>query len=66
MQVRVKEDNEQFGMCGCGRNAGGKCVGWHNLSEDDWNSQRVQLQHNLRSNYSEKTYVISEEDTGEQ
>ncbi len=22
--------------CGCGRSPTGKCVGWHNLSEDDY------------------------------
>ena len=22
--------------CGCGRSPTGKCIGWHNLSEDDY------------------------------
>lgn len=65
MQVRATENTETFGTCGCGRNAGGKCVGWHNLTEDDWQAQKTQLQHNLRSGYSEKTYKIIGEDTGE-
>ncbi len=65
MQIRATETETEFGKCGCGRNAGGKCVGWHNLSEEDWNAQKIQLQHNLKSNYSEKTYVIVGEDTGE-
>ena len=31
MQVRVKENNIQFGNCGCGRSPTGKCIGWHGL-----------------------------------
>ena len=34
MQVRVKEDPEQFGKCGCGRSPTGKCCGWHGLTEE--------------------------------
>jgi hypothetical protein len=34
MQVRVKENSEEFGKCGCGRSPTGKCIGWHGLSED--------------------------------
>lgn len=22
--------------CGCGRSPSGKCIGWHNLSEDEY------------------------------
>lgn len=65
MQVRVTETEEEFGMCGCGRNAGGKCMGWHALSEDDWAAQKIQLTHNLKSNYGEKTYRVVDEDSGE-
>jgi hypothetical protein len=36
MQVRVKENTEEFGACGCGRSPNGKCMGWHNLSEEDY------------------------------
>lgn len=61
MQVRVTED-EEFGNCGCGRNPGGKCMGWHALSEDDWASQKVQLQHNLKANHSPKTYKLTGEE----
>jgi len=24
------------GICGCGRNPTGDCIGWHNLSEEDF------------------------------
>jgi hypothetical protein len=34
MQVRVKENAEEFGKCGCGRSPTGKCCGWHGLSEE--------------------------------
>ena len=34
MQVRVKEDNKEFGRCGCGRSPTGKCIGWHGLNEE--------------------------------
>jgi hypothetical protein len=34
MQVRVKENVEDIGKCGCGRSPTGKCIGWHGLNED--------------------------------
>lgn len=34
MQIRVKENSEEFGRCGCGRSPTGTCCGWHGLSED--------------------------------
>jgi len=37
MQVRVKENSEEFGKCGCGRSPTGKCIGWHGLNEDQYN-----------------------------
>lgn len=36
MQVRVKENPEEFGNCGCGRSPIGKCIGWHGLTEDQY------------------------------
>ena len=36
MQVRVQEDPDEFGKCGCGRSPTGKCIGWHALSEEEW------------------------------
>ena len=47
MQVRVKENPEEFGRCGCGRSPTGKCVGFHGLSEDEWTAQKVQLCHKV-------------------
>jgi hypothetical protein len=34
MQIRVKENAEEFGKCGCGRSPTGKCIGWHGLNEE--------------------------------
>jgi hypothetical protein len=34
MQVRVKENPDEVGRCGCGRSPTGKCIGWHGLSEE--------------------------------
>jgi hypothetical protein len=33
MQIRVKENSDDFGKCGCGRSPTGKCCGWHGLTE---------------------------------
>lgn len=38
MQVKVN-NSEGFGQCGCGRSPTGKCIGWHGLTEDEY--QRV-------------------------
>ena len=32
----VKDNGDDFGKCGCGRSPHGKCIGWHNLSEDEY------------------------------
>jgi len=34
VQVRVKENVEDIGKCGCGRSPTGKCIGWHGLTEE--------------------------------
>lgn len=34
MQVRVKENADEIGKCGCGRSPTGKCIGWHGLTEE--------------------------------
>jgi hypothetical protein len=36
MQIRVKENTNEFGKCGCGRSPTGKCIGWHGLNEDQY------------------------------
>ena len=34
MQVRVRENPDEFGSCGCGRSPTGKCIGWHGLDNE--------------------------------
>ena len=36
MQVRVQENADEIGKCGCGRSPTGKCIGWHGLSESQF------------------------------
>ena len=36
VQVRVKDNGDDFGSCGCGRSPTGKCIGWHGLTEDQY------------------------------
>lgn len=42
MQVRVEENAEEIGRCGCGRSPTGKCIGWHGLTEEQF-EQRKEL-----------------------
>jgi hypothetical protein len=42
MQIRVKEDNSEFGKCGCGRSPTGKCIGWHGLNEEQLKEAKSQ------------------------
>ena len=39
MQVRVQENESKVGQCGCGRSPTGKCIGWHGLSEAEFQSR---------------------------
>lgn len=39
MQVRVQENQDEIGKCGCGRSPTGKCIGWHGLSEADFQAR---------------------------
>ena len=41
MQVRVKENTDDIGKCGCGRSPTGKCIGWHGLSEEMYAHQKM-------------------------
>jgi hypothetical protein len=36
MQVRVQENPDDFGACGCGRSPNGKCIGWHGLTQEQY------------------------------
>ena len=43
MQVRVKDNGEDFGNCGCGRSPTGKCIGWHGLSEEAFQARLAEF-----------------------
>lgn len=47
MQVRVKENPEDFGKCGCGRSPSGYCIGWHGLTEEQYKEALAQYEANL-------------------
>ena len=44
MQVRVQEKEEDIGRCGCGRSPTGKCIGWHGLSEEEFQKRLAEYQ----------------------
>ena len=49
MQVRVKENVEDIGKCGCGRSPTGKCIGWHGLTEEAFShAQMLWMEDQLR------------------
>ena len=39
--VRLIKIGENYMSCSCGRSPTGKCVGWHNLSEDEYQNKKV-------------------------
>lgn len=41
MQVRVKDNIEDIGKCGCGRSPTGKCIGWHGLTEEAFRHKQM-------------------------
>lgn len=49
MQVRVTENPEEIGKCGCGRSPSGKCIGWHALTDEQWLEGKVQLEHAFKA-----------------
>jgi hypothetical protein len=48
MQVRVKENKDDIGRCGCGRSPTGKCIGWHGLSESAYQTALTQYNDNKK------------------
>jgi hypothetical protein len=58
MQVRVKEDPEQFGKCGCGRSPTGKCCGWHGLTEEGFrHAQMLWMEEELKKDQELEEYT---------
>lgn len=37
MQVRA---SDKIGTCGCGRSPTGDCIGWHGLTEEDYQKKK--------------------------
>jgi hypothetical protein len=63
MQVRVKENAEEFGKCGCGRSPTGKCIGWHGLTEDAFrHAQMLWLEDQLRQDAELEEYKKQAQD----
>jgi len=50
MQVKVTENTSEIGKCGCGRSPTGKCIGWHGLSEEEF--QKKLAEHNASNTAS--------------
>lgn len=58
MQVRVKENPEEFGQCGCGRSPTGKCVGWHGLTEEGYaHAKMLWLEEELKRDQEMEDYI---------
>ncbi|MEL0006444.1 MAG: hypothetical protein VW686_03835 [Luminiphilus sp.] len=34
--------------CGCGRSPTGQCIGWHKLSEEEYQEKLKQLEENMK------------------
>ena len=49
MTPRVEEKTEEIGRCGCGRSPTGKCIGWHGLSEDEYQKNLEEFNRNQQS-----------------
>jgi hypothetical protein len=63
MQVRVKENAEEFGKCGCGRSPTGKCIGWHGLTEDAFrHAQMLWMEDQLRQDAELEEYKKQAQD----
>jgi len=46
MQVRVSQLTENGVPCGCGRSPTGFCIGWHGLSEEEFQKRLAEHQAN--------------------
>ena len=46
MQVRVETNENEIGRCGCGRSPTGKCIGWHGLTEDQYQAKKAEWELN--------------------
>ena len=44
MQVKTEDLKPGGVACGCGRSPTGFCIGWHGLSEDDFQARKEQYE----------------------
>ena len=42
MQTRVTEDGKVYALCGCGRSPTGDCIGWHNMTNEQYQVKLVE------------------------
>lgn len=42
MQTRVTEDRKVYALCGCGRSPTGDCIGWHNMTNEQYQVKLVE------------------------
>ncbi len=45
MQVRANSEGK-IGTCGCGRSPTGDCIGWHGLSEEQFQQKKAEWELN--------------------
>ena len=63
MQIRVQENESDIGNCGCGRSPTGKCIGWHGLSEEMYQHQKMLwLEDQLRQDTELEAYKKQAQD----
>jgi hypothetical protein len=53
MQIRVKENVEDIGRCGCGRSPTGKCIGWHGLNEEQLKEAQAKWDEDQLKNFKD-------------
>jgi hypothetical protein len=49
MQVRVTEDGRNIALCGCGRSPTGDCIGWHGLTNEQYQKKLMEYFHEQAS-----------------
>jgi CDGSH-type Zn-finger protein len=42
MQTRVTPDGKIIALCGCGRSPTGDCIGWHNMTNEQYQVKLVE------------------------
>ena len=42
MQTRVTEDGKVYALCSCGRSPTGDCIGWHNMTNEQYQVKLVE------------------------